>query len=359
MACRNVVAALILVLFSASGFSQNLAESSPQVEQKEATQLSRDESNNKNGLENTTGSDSVSEEFNALSAQAWMQRFADTIKQLSFELSFVATSKKLETMPYVWRHVKYENGDEAEQLSLLNGPGFEQIRFNDKVSIFEPGFPSISIRSNVIESPIPNAFTRDIDKLNEAYDMLLMGRDRISGRMAQQIRVVSKDKSRYQYQLWLDDQTGLLLKLNMYDLKGGLVKQIQVTNLLVDENIKDKFTNISYAELPPFTSPNKPLEKKLPWRVSYVPKGMKIVAQNFRRIPTTNQPAEYVMLSDGLADVSVYVTEASENNQESIALLSDTQSIVSISNGRIQVTVIGEIPIDTADKIANSIVLIP
>ena len=89
-----------------------------------------------------------------------------------------------------------------------------------------------------------------------------------------------------------------------------------------------------------------------------MPVGMQIVAQNLRRIPITNQIAEYLMISDGLVDVSIYVTQAIEANQEDLALRSDSKSIVSISDGRFQVTVIGEIPLDTASKLANSIVLV-
>ena len=100
-------------------------------------------------------------------------------------------------------------------------------------------------------------------------------------------------------------------------------------------------------------------EQPLKWTVSYRPIGMQTVAQNLRRISGTGQPAEYLMLSDGLVDVSIYVTETSDSSQEDVSISTNGTSIVSLSDpdGRFQVSVVGEIPLETANKIANSIVL--
>jgi sigma-E factor negative regulatory protein RseB len=296
--------------------------------------------------------------FDTLSAHSWMTRLSSTIARTSFEISFVVSSPQRETMPYIWRHAKLENGDFGEQLSLLNGPGFEQIRINDKLSIFEPGFAPLSIRAKAIDGPIPYAFTHRPDLLNAGYDVLLMGRNRVSGRMAQQIRVISKDKSRYQYHLWLDEQSGILLKQNMYDLQGGLLKQIQVTQLSIGEEVQEHFINIQVDELPPIAVTHGIRNQALPWTLNFLPVGMQKVTENLRRISLTGQTAEYMMVSDGLVDVSIYVTKATDVSQEDIALTNDATSIVSISDGRIQVTVVGEIPLETASKMANSIVLI-
>jgi sigma-E factor negative regulatory protein RseB len=85
---------------------------------------------------------------------------------------------------------------------------------------------------------------------------------------------------------------------------------------------------------------------------------MQIIKQNLRRVSITGEPAEYMLLSDGLVDVSVYVMSANDAINEDLSVISGTTSVVSISDGRIQVTVVGEIPAVTANKIANSIVLV-
>lgn len=296
--------------------------------------------------------------FDVSSAQAWMQRLTNTIEENSFEISYVVSSDGRETLPYLWRRAILDNGDEAEQLSLLNGPGFERIRFNTKLSLFEPGYTPYSVRADNIDGPIPLAFLHFPDMLNSSYDILLMGRDRVSGRMAQQIRVVSKDKTRYGYYLWLDESTGLLLKMNMYGTDNRILKQIQVTHFAISDEINRFFESIQRNQLPPVSVPNVEQETEFSWTVSYLPEGMKKIKQTLHRLSTTGQPAEYMMLSDGLVDVSVYVMQDNDLIQEDLSVSSNATSVVSISNGRIQVTVVGDIPNATANKIADSIILV-
>ena len=346
---------ITFALYPLASAAQSSNEAQTQFETQTETQTET-QAETKSGLESLA---EINQEntFDVMSADAWMNRLSNTINQVSFEISYVVSSPRRETMPYVWRRARMENGDSAEQLSLLNGPGFEQIRINNKVSIFEPGFTPLSIRSDFIDGPIPNAFLNNPDLLKAGYEVLLMGRNRVSGRMAQQIRVISKDKSRYQYNLWLDEQTGLLLKLNMYDLQGELLEQMQVTQLSINDDVQQYFYNIQADQLPPVASTQATENQALPWTLEFVPIGMQKVTENLRRISLTGQPAEYMMVSDGLVDVSIYVMKASDANQEDIALTTDVTSIVSISDGRIQVTVVGEIPLETASKMASSIVL--
>ncbi|MGB3725551.1 MAG: MucB/RseB C-terminal domain-containing protein [Glaciecola sp.] len=296
--------------------------------------------------------------FNPSSPMAWMNRLATTVATTSYEIAYVVTSQGRDMRPYLWRHAAPNNTSFAEQLSLLNGPGFEYIRINNKLSIFEPGYTPYSLSAEHIDGPIPQAFIRYPERLESGYDVLLMGRDRVLGRMTQQLRVVSKDKSRYGYYVWLDEQTGLLLKLNMYSLENELLKQIQVTQFNINSDVDDHFNSIQLSQLPPITTPNAELEKEFLWTVSYLPVGMTKVKQKLHRLSTTGQLAEYMMLSDGLVDVSVYVMNATDSIQEDLSITTDATSVVSISNGRIQVTVVGDVPTSTANKIADSIVLV-
>lgn len=346
-------ATILTTLFMQNAHAQ--AQSSQQA-QVQSTEQTLNENNADGSQDDEQNALKVT--FNASSASAWMNRLANTINTTSFEITYVVTEEGRETLPYIWRHAMLENGGVAEQLSLLNGPGFERIRFNDTLSVFEPGFTPYSVRSSKIDGPIPSAFIHYPETLSDGYDVLIMGRDRVSGRMAQQLRVVSKDKTRYGYFLWLDEQTGLLLKMNMYSTDNRLLKQVQVTQLLINNDVKKHFANIQINQLPPLSVPNAQATSDFLWTVSYLPVGMQKTQQKLHRLSTTGQPAEYMMLSDGLVDVSVYVMNADGLIEDDLAVSTSATSIASMSNGRIQVTVVGDIPIVTANKIADSIVLV-
>jgi sigma-E factor negative regulatory protein RseB len=300
----------------------------------------------------------VADVFEPLSASSWMQRLIRNTSDASFELVFVVSGNQRETIPYMWRRGKMPDESKIEQLSKLNGPGFEQVAHLGKLSIFEPGYAPYSVQSQNVQGPIPQAFIYAGADIAEAYDALLMGRNRITGRMAQQVRVISKDKTRFGYHLWLDEQTGLLLKLDMYDLDGSLLEQIQVTQLNISENVNNVFAGFSVDQLPQVSTRTAQASRELLWQVSYLPLGMKVIKQGVHRIERTGQMTEYMLLSDGLVDVSVYVMSANDAFQEDISLATGSNAVVSKTDGRVQVTVVGEIPVITADKIADSIVII-
>jgi sigma-E factor negative regulatory protein RseB len=226
----------------------------------------------------------------------------------------------------------------------------------EKVSYFEPNVPPYSLHSNSINGPFPGEFLREPTKLTNSYDFVMVGRSRVSGRSAQQIRVVSKDKSRFGLNLWLDQETGLMLKMNMVDLKGQLLEQIQVTSLEVTETADPFFARIESAMLPEVLKVRSttPLAEK--WQITYLPVGMYQVKMDVHRLPVTGERVDYLMLSDGLVDVSIYMRDvAPATVSQDVLIRHESDTLLTRRQGGINVTVIGKLPATTANNIANSI----
>jgi sigma-E factor negative regulatory protein RseB len=296
--------------------------------------------------------------FDPRSPKAWLERLAKQTKTQSYEVSFVLNIPGKDAQPYLWRHAVLEDETHIEQLSLLNGPGFEHIRVNNVVSLFQPGYPPYSIAGKAIDGPIPYALLYEPETLEQAYQFILVGRNRVSGRSAQQIRVTSRDKTRYGYQIWLDEETGMLLKLNMYGLNGELLQQIQVTQLKLDERIAEIFKQLQRDSLPQAITVKMPPQRQHEWRLAFVPVGMRVVKQDIHQLAITGQVVEYSLFSDGLVNVSVYIQAASGAFQEDVNLNSGANTVHSRTNGKVQVTVVGDIPLVTAQLMAESIEVI-
>lgn len=294
----------------------------------------------------------------AKTATHWLQRLAKTVSEENFQVSFVVTRMGQETTPYLWRHAVMEDGTSMEQLNLQNGPGQEQIRVANTVSVFEPDSQPYSVNSGAIHGPIPSALLYNPESLKAAYKFVTVGRARVSGRTAQQLRVISRDNSRFSYQMWLDESSGMLLKFNTLDLQGSVLEQIQVTSLSLSQEPHPYFAKVNKASLP---QPMATREGETPthnWKLSYLPQGMEKVKQDVRRLPNTGQVVEYKMLSDGLVDVSVYVQSARQALGSDVALRHELNTFLSVNNGNVQITVVGEIPLPTATAIAQSIQVI-
>ncbi|MEW9798763.1 MucB/RseB C-terminal domain-containing protein [Alteromonas sp. CYL-A6] len=297
----------------------------------------------------------VSDERRDLSTTEWLQRLAYVTQHLNFQVSFVQSRMGGETIPYLWRHARLEDGQAMEQLNLQNGPGRELIRVGDVVSVFEPDVPPYSLRSEHISGPIPSELLYHPEALKAGYEFVSVGRARVAGRPAQQIRIVSRDNSRFSYQLWLDEETGMLLKLNMLDLQGALLEQIQVTSLSIQDRPHDYFSRVNPASLPKPMAMTPIQPRPHAWEVDYLPSGMVEVRRDIRRLALTGQVVEYKMFSDGLVDVSVYVQPATDALGTDLVLRHDLNTFLTLTDGKAQVTVVGEIPLKTANAIATSL----
>ncbi|UAA40071.1 MucB/RseB C-terminal domain-containing protein [Paraneptunicella aestuarii] len=287
-------------------------------------------------------------------AVVWLDKLRSSLHNLNYRITFVVTKPNGESEPYLWRH-GVQDGIEMEHLSLLNGPGREAFRIGNKVSYFEPNGEPYSIRSNYINGPIPKQFFKPPELLQNAYDIVLVGKSRISGLPAQQIRIVSADGSRYSFTVWLAYDSGLLLKLDLLDMEGKLIEQIQVTSIHVSDEPDEYFTKIERDKLPEIASVHRHKGFSHQWKIDWLPKGMAIIKEDVHQLPMTGELVDYVLLSDGLVDVSVYMRELQGQLPESGWLRHESTTLLSLNNGTMEVTIVGKIPPKTANAIASSI----
>tara|TARA_R110002050_G_scaffold215450_2_gene351524 strand:- start:3064 stop:4083 length:1020 start_codon:yes stop_codon:yes gene_type:complete len=308
--------------------------------------------------------------FSALSAdpdeaKQLLERLSKSLRQVNFNTSFVVV-KNNQAEPYHWLHgiveeqvstdAETKKNIELEILALLNGPRRDILRINNTVSYIEPEYAPYSISSEQISGPIPSVFGQDISILENNYHFVSVGKNRILGRAAQLIRIVPKDSHRYGYWLWLDQDSSLLLKLAVITREGKLLEQIQFTHLDITDTISENLKQLQMAELPQIIDVTSQQEyTDLTWQVNWLPNGFEAVKSDRHRINNSKQAVEFMLFNDGLVDISVYVNPSKEK-QRAIEFASDGATIVLsqvISN--IEVSVVGKIPLETAEKIVNSV----
>lgn len=288
------------------------------------------------------------------SAESWLVKMANSLRSMNYDMSFVVLQPSSAVEPYRWRHAIVD-GKEMEHLSLLNGPGREIVRVGNKVSFFEPNVPAYSLESDIINGPIPAILFHQPLELEDAYNFVLVGRSRISGRSTQQVRIVCKDKSRYGFNLWLDQETGLLLKMDMVDSQGKIIEQIQTTSLNVTEQPAEIFLRIEEAKLPEVVQTNAHNLESHQWHLDWLPEGMIEVKRDTHRLSVTGQIVDYILLSDGLVDVSVYLQQGDMAETGKNLYRHGAETYYSYHQGPLEITIVGKLPVQTADRIAQSL----
>jgi sigma-E factor negative regulatory protein RseB len=292
-------------------------------------------------------------------ASTWLNALSQSLKQRNFSTSFVVI-KNNRAEPYHWFHGVSETGEELEILSLLNGPRRDVLRKNNIVSYIEPELPPYSVDTNQISGPIPSVFSGDVLSLTKNYDFVSVGKSRVLGRPAQIIRIVSKDQHRFGHRLWLDEATGMLVKMALFTRQGALLEQVQFTHLEFSSTLPEPLLQLQSSEFPTVIETQKhDTDSELRWNVNWLPDGFKRIKSNRHRISLTKQPVEFMLFSDGLVDLSVYINKGSVKQRDVDFVRNGATGIFSQVVNGLEVSIVGKVPAATAKAIADSITLLP
>jgi sigma-E factor negative regulatory protein RseB len=259
------------------------------------------------------------------------------------------------------------DGVQRERLVHLNGAPREIIRTGDEVEcILRPGDEILELEKSIPSGPFARAFSRAFEGVSDHYAVSLHGTDRVANRLAVRVSVKPLDAQRYGFRLWLDKETGLLLRSELVDMEGVRLEIFQFAVLKIGGPISERdlapetdegslTSRMSLEASPP--EPHRPVN----WRADWVPDGFTMASSDIRRTPSSSKPVDTLMYSDGLAAFSVFIEDMPESGAN--ALVSRIGATVAVSevvaqgpgSGQHLVTVVGEIPTLTAQRIAQSI----
>ena len=279
---------------------------------------------------------------------------AKTVKQSNFNASFVVVKGRNNIEPYAWRHSNF-NGTELEHLSLLDGAGVEMFRVGNVVTYFEPQNNPYSLYSASLAGPIPSIIFNDITELESSYHFALGGKSRISGRVAQLVRIEAKDQSKFSYWLWLDGQSYLPLKAAYVSASGEIVEQLQMTNVSFTEQPSQELIEMSQQNLPAPVAAAPEEQSIATWQVGGLPEGFKLVKSERQTLNLNGELADYYLFSDGLVEVSVFIQRPLANNGRSKALSAGATTVFIHQAAGYEVSVIGKLPPMTAKSVAESV----
>lgn len=255
------------------------------------------------------------------------------------------------------------DGVERERIVHLNGPAREILRTGEDVAyVLTPGDALLDLEGATPGGAYGRVFARRFENVAEHYDVFVQGRDRVAGRPATHLQVVPRDEERLGYRLWLDDATGLLLRSELRDPSRTNLEIFQFTSLLVGDDVdpKNLLSTTQGAltrQLAIVTDEATPTES--PWRAAWVPAGFELTSANTRRHAEDPRELSVLIFSDGLAAFSVFIEAMPETGAGHVVSRSGATvaltHMAASARGKHLVTVVGEVPIATARRIAASV----
>lgn len=278
-------------------------------------------------------------------AIAWLDKMSRSLQEVSYH--GVVTFQRGEDMQAMQVSHSVVGGLETARLTELTGQGAEVVRVDHPLECVHPGHRLLRLGEDLQAGRCGVA---------EFYRFQVAAGELVAGREAVQIRIDPRDMYRYGYVMELDRKTGLLLRSQTIGRGDKVLEKFQ-------------FASLSYAYDAAATGSAGLVHQALhphpgdgtlsvggvgpSWAVTWLPQGF----------TTTDDPAmgsERKTYTDGLAVFSVFLELLSEDIRpgEGVVRTGGTTSYtrgMHLAGKPVLVTVIGEVPLNTARMVADSI----
>ncbi|MEB0039679.1 MULTISPECIES: MucB/RseB C-terminal domain-containing protein [unclassified Pseudomonas] len=286
-------------------------------------------------------------------AQDLLKRLAQAEQQQSFQGTFVYERNGSFSTHRIWHRVV--DGKVREHMLQLDGSAQEVLRVDGLTQCV-----SGLLVSGITNQPDSPARAFDPKKLSAFYEINIVGKSRVAGRNAIIVALTPRDQHRYGIELHVDSETALPLKSLLLNDKGQLLERFQFTELDTRDIPTDQMLEATADCKPVQTASAKEDSSSVPatWRSDWVPDGFQLSRSSARQDPTSKVTLTSLMYDDGLARFSVFIEPVNATDTADIRTqLGPTVAVsrrVATASGDAMVTVVGEIPIGTAERIALS-----
>lgn len=279
-----------------------------------------------------------------------LQKMASVPHTLNYQGSFTYQHKDNPSLQS-FRIIHWvENGVEHERLQHLNGTEREFVRSGKAIGCE-------SLGNQLLQGKI-SQFGANIARMDELYRFEISGTERVAGREATALLALPLDAYRHSSLLTIDNETGLVLKSWLVDESARPLERYQFIDIDLSPDLKSmrqqpaaKLQRSATSTLSE-CNPSE-LKQSEHWRLAWVPPGFAFVGQRQVR----NQ-IDMLMYTDGLTTFSVFIEAATGAIPEGVASRGATLAVMdslSYQGKSYRITVVGEIPVVTAQKIAQNI----
>ena len=190
--------------------------------------------------------------------------------------------------------------------------------------------------------------------------MRVYGGTRIATRPVTVVAVQPKDGFRYAHELYLDNETGLMLKSLLVDDNRELLERFQFAPISFSDPVAP-------ADLKPSSACLKVSVAEVPgdadavfWEPAWLPPGFTLSNQQVQTLPDSDALITAQIYSDGLASFTLFVEPLGSDRlvEDLRAQLGPTVAVsrrLMTADDLFLATVVGEIPPRTAERIADSL----
>jgi sigma-E factor negative regulatory protein RseB len=291
---------------------------------------------------------------------AWLARATQASRQASYEGVYVHTNgDRISTVRVT--HIT-SPGEEHERIEPLDGPDtLEIVRRNDEMYCRFPDAKTVRLDPRITNRFFPAIVAASAETIAASYDVKLGKTERVLGYECQWIRLDPRDSQRFPQRLCSETNSGLILRAKVLNGERQVIEQYSFTDLkLGPQPTRTDLKSIFRARSRQWVSDGSPRDEAsnadTGWSVTKAPTGFNKVAELKRTLPGRAQPVSQIVLTDGVASMSVFVEPNPSPTRTAEASSEDgTTTFFVRPMGDQLVTVLGEVPLATAQQVARSV----
>ena len=310
-------------------------------------------------------------------AAALVAAMSESMRRLDYEGTFVhVAGGHLSSMHIL--HSSDERG-ELERMRALDGEAREVVRDHELVTCIWPASGSV-----VVTRAEPREALPDVDAslaTHPNYRISRLGEGRVAGLDTHVVAIEPRDRYRYGYRFWIDAGTHMLLRSMLLDGAGRVLEEVMFTSIeYLDDVDPARFAIATRpggergsrwaaapahspvvgaggpAGAPVDASPDAEPADRVDFAA--LPPGYEELGETYLAMPAAGGPVSHVMLSDGVASVSVYVEHADRAAQDTSAAGPSRIGGINAWGASLEdgfVTVVGEVPAATVRAVADAV----
>ena len=287
-------------------------------------------------------------------------KMLDQVDKVNYQGSFVYIHNgRMDSMEITHGVI---DGEIKEKLVSLNGEPRKVVRDHEETTCVWPLRKLVTVDPSSFYHGIPTIVPKELGSFEEFYKVIPRGMTRVANQYCKTLDIKPVDNFRYGYKLCIQPDTGMLLRAKMIHPRGRVLEEVMFTELEYLDSVNEEFfkldvdtTGFAFRKST-YTDDKSNHVTDNPWQFSNLPPGFTVSKVTQSRMPASNEVVKHMVLSDGVATVSVFIMKP--NSPDKIREgISHRGSISAFSKGikDLQITVLGEVPDETVRLIGSSI----
>jgi sigma-E factor negative regulatory protein RseB len=294
-------------------------------------------------------------EAQPVDARAWMSRVQQAAMTLNYQGTLVFNAAGVVSSSRVAHYC--EGKHRYERIDVLDGEARQVLRHNDLTQTLWPRTRVAVVEQRTAMPEFPALPAGDMRAL-EAYDLKLLGTERVAGHEAQVLVLKPRDGHRFAQRLWAERSSGLLLRADVLGARGEVLESASFSDVAIGgkgspETVLQAMRKVDGYRIVKPAAVRTHLDAE-GWTLARPVPGFQLVGCLRKELSALGEPLPagspqvlMAVFSDGLTHVSVFLEPYVADRHKPVATSLGATHTVMTRAGDWWITAMGDVPMAT------------